>query len=454
MSIYMKRLEKLSKSLKKGETAVLFAGKSPESTADSSYKLRTNKSFFYFTGLSCEDYRLAISVTEKGKEFRLFIEKPNYDIEKWVGRKLTKEQASEISGIETVDYTENFNAWLHGQIYNGKIDRLMLDIARYRWDDRARLEEEFAHSVQAKYPHIQIGSISTTIAEMRVIKDKHEIDQMRKAIEITNIGVRRLYEVCEPGMMEYELEAEFLYQLKKRGEKNSFDTIAASGENGVILHYVTNDNELKDGTLVLMDLGSEYKEYAADISRTFPVNGKFTKRQRQLYEIVLKAQEDVLEIMKPGTMFSELNKRCRESFLESLKKIGLANNDEELWKYYYHGVGHYLGLDVHDLGSRDMELQEGMVITLEPGLYIAEEGIGIRIEDDILITKKGNENLSISIPKLPDEIEKIMAEAKKQRGATPRAAAKAVSKSTQKGAPKVSSKIASKSAPKKGRAKK
>ncbi|MDO4753607.1 MAG: aminopeptidase P family protein, partial [Bacillota bacterium] len=373
---------------------------------------------FYYTGLSCEDYRVAISVTDKGTEIRLFIEKPNYDIEKWVGRKLTKEQAMEISGIKVVDYTENFNTWLNGQIQNGKIDRLMLDIARYRWDDRIRLEEEFAHTVQQKYPQVLIGSISTKIAEMRVIKDKHEIEQMRKAIEITNIGIRRLYEVCEPGMMEYELEAEFLYQLKKRGEKNSFETIAASGENGVILHYVTNDNVMKDGTLVLMDLGSEYKEYAADISRTFPVNGKFTKRQRELYEIVLKAQEDVLEIMKPGTMFSELNKRCRESFLKNLKKIGLAKTDEELWKYYYHGVGHYLGLDVHDVGARDIELKEGMVITLEPGLYVAEEGIGIRIEDDILITKNGNENLSIDIPKLPDEIEKIMAEAKKKRGST------------------------------------
>lgn len=418
MSIYKKRLEKLAKSLKKGETAILFAGRAPESTADSTYKLRTNKSFFYYTGLGCEDYKVTISSTEKGIEYRLFIEKPNYDVEKWVGRKLTKEQASEISGIETVDYTENFHTWLHGLIYAGKIERLMLDIARYRWDDRARLEEEFARTITDKYPHVQIGSISTAIATMRVIKDKHEIEQMRKAIEITNIGVRRLYEICEPGMYEYELEAEFLYQLKKRGEKNSFDTIAASGENGVILHYVTNDNVLQDGSLVLMDLGSEYKEYAADISRTFPVNGKFTARQRQIYELVLQAQEDVLKIMKPGTMFSELNKKCQESFAKSLRKIGLIKKEDELSKYYYHGVGHYLGLDVHDVGPRDTELKEGMVITLEPGLYIAEEGIGIRIEDDILITKTGNENLSKDIPKLPDEIEAIMAEAKKQRKKT------------------------------------
>lgn len=415
MSIYTKRLEKLAKSLKKGETAIFFAGLAPVSTADSVYKLRTNKNFFYLTGLNCEDYKLAVSVTGNGIEYRLFIEKPNYDIEKWVGRKLTKEQASEISGIENVDYTEHFHTWLHGMIYTGKLERLMLDISRYRWDDRARLEEEFAKSVTSKYPQVHIGNIANVLADMRVIKEKHEIDQMRKAIEITNIGIRRLYEVCEPGMMEYELEAEFLYQLKKRGEKNSFETIAASGDNGVILHYVTNDHVMKDGTLVLMDLGSEYREYAADISRTFPVNGKFTARQREIYEIVLKAQEDVLEIMKPGTMFSELNRRCRESFLKSLSAIGLAKTDEELSKYYYHGVGHYLGLDVHDVGPRDTELKAGMVITLEPGLYIAEEGIGIRIEDDILITKNGNENLSKDIPKLPDEIEAMMAEAKKAR---------------------------------------
>ncbi len=416
MSIYVKRLEKLAKTLKKGETAIVFAGLAPESTADSSYRLRTNKNFFYLTGLKCEDYKVAVSCTEKGVKIRLFIEKPNYDVEKWVGRKLTKEQAKEISGIEDIDYTENFTAWLSGMIYSGDTEAVMLDIARYRYNDRERLEEEFAKSITGKYPHVRIGNISNVLASMRVIKEKHEIDQMREAINLTDIGVRRLYEVAEPGMMEYELEAEFAYQLARRGEKNSFETIAASGENGVILHYVSNDNMLKDGTLVLMDLGSEYKEYAADISRTFPVNGKFTERQRQIYDIVLKAQADVIKVMKPGTKFEELNKTCKKSLLASLKKIGLVKNEEELAKYYYHGVSHYLGLDVHDVGPRDTELKAGMVLTVEPGLYIAEENIGIRIEDDVLITKSGNEVLSNMIPKDPDEIEAIMAEAKKRRG--------------------------------------
>lgn len=409
MTNYTKRLEKLGKKLAKGETVILFAGLSPESTSDSRYSLRTNKSFFYFTGLKAETYKVALYADESGVDYTLFIEKPNYDVEKWTGRRLTKEQAGKISGIKNVLYTEDFEAWLNSRIYNDKTKRIMLDIGRYSWNDRMRLEEEFAKIITEKYPHVSIGSVSGEIAKMREIKDAHEIEQLRKAIDITDAGIRKLYAVAKPGMYEYELAAEFAYEIGKRGETNSFETIAASGENGYILHHVENDRKMQDGDLVLMDLGSWYKEYAADISRTFPVNGKFTERQKQIYEIVLKAQEDVLKVMKPGTPFAEINKACRASLLKSMKKIGMVKNDEELWKYYYHGVSHPIGLDVHDVGVRGGVLKAGMVLSLEPGIYIAEENIGIRIEDDILITKTGNEVLSKQIPKSVADIERLMA---------------------------------------------
>ncbi len=412
--MYKERLARLAEGLNRGEMVVLFAGKTPESTADSRYKLRTNKSFFYFTGLGAEDYKVVVSVTDKGAEYKLFIEEPLFDIEKWVGKKLTKEQAAEISGIEDVAYLQDFEAYVGARIIDGLASTVYFDFERYHWNDEARMEEKFAKVLSDKFPHVDIKNIHHRIGKMRGVKDAHEIEQMREVIRITNIGVRKLYETVEPGMNEYDLEAEFFKQIMQNGASDvSFETIVASGQNATMLHYVDNKSELKDGDLVLTDLGALYGEYCADISRTFPINGKFTERQKELYNIVLKAQEDILKVMKPGVHFSELNKTARKSLLESLKKIGLASTDEELSKYYFHSCGHHLGLDVHDLGGRDVILEEGMIITNEPGVYIAEEGIGIRIEDDVLITADGAEVLSADIPKQIDEIEAIMAAAKK-----------------------------------------
>ncbi len=214
----------------------------------------------------------------------------------------------------------------------------------------------------------------------------------------------------KPGMLEYEMSALFEYQVKCSGAKGlGFPTIAAAGGNAVILHYVENDAVMKSDDLLLLDFGALHNNYSADISRTIPVGGKFTERQKVLYNIVLKAQEAVIEAIEPGLPYSKLNEICKEVLLKECKSIGLFEKDEDLAKYYYHGVGHYLGLDTHDLGNREQELKPGMVVTVEPGLYIAEEGIGIRIEDDILVTVEGHENLSTGIVKSVEEIESFMA---------------------------------------------
>ena len=211
-------------------------------------------------------------------------------------------------------------------------------------------------------------------------------------------------------MYEYQAESVFNYTITNNGaDGNAFDTIAASGENAVILHHIENDSKVKKDNLILMDLGAQYNQYASDISRTLPVSGKFTERQKELYNIVLNTQKEVIKIMIPGTPFSKMNEIAKEFFAKELINLGLIQNEEEVAKYYYHGVGHYMGLDTHDLGSREVDLQPGMVITCEPGLYIAEENIGIRIEDDILITEKGNEVLSKAIIKEVDDIERFMS---------------------------------------------
>ena len=232
---------------------------------------------------------------------------------------------------------------------------------------------------------------------------------IREAIDITDKGIKSLMKNSKAGMKEYELEAYFDFTLKSNGAKDyAFHTIAASGKNATILHYDENDSELEDGKLVLFDLGAQYKYYNADISRTFPINGKFTERQKQVYNVVLRAQEAVTAIARPGILFSVLNDTAKEVLAEGCIELGLIKEASELAKYYFHGVSHYLGLDTHDVGNRDIELKPGMVFTNEPGLYIEEESMGIRIEDNILITEGGCENLSKQIIKTVEEIEEFM----------------------------------------------
>lgn len=396
--------------LEVGDMAILFSGKAPKSTADAHYSFLPNKNFYYFTGCTQEHFVLAMLKMDKGMDCTLFIEKPDYDVEKWVGRKLTKESATEISGILDVQYLDQYISHIGRNVYNGKVQRLLLDLEKMGWDEQDSPAGTFAGEFSKRYPFVAIKSLHFILSELRVLKSEEEIAFIQKAIDITHKGLEGVLTMLRPEVLEYQIEATFAYHTRMNGaERCAFETIAASGEDAVILHYVENSKKVKDGDLVLLDLGAQYKQYSADISRTYPVNGKFSDRQKQIYNIVLKAQEAVIEAIKPGVPFEALNKICQESLTESLMVIGLIKEASELSKYYYHGVSHYLGLDVHDIGSRNGLLKSGMILTVEPGLYIAEEGIGIRIEDDILITDDGNINLSLAIPKSVEEIEAIMS---------------------------------------------
>lgn len=260
-----------------------------------------------------------------------------------------------------------------------------------------------------KYPYIRIKNIYHEIALLRTVKSKEEVELITKAIEVTNTGILSMMKNAKPGMMEYEIEAYFDFELKRNGIKDfAFPTIAAAGVNGTILHYGENNSKTADGDLLLLDLGAQYKYYNADISRTFPVNGKFTERQKAIYNIVLKANEEVMKAVKPGVTTLDLQKTAKAVLSEGCKAIGLIKEDSEIDRYYYHGVAHPLGLDTHDVGPRGIELKAGMIITDEPGLYIEEEKIGIRIEDDILVTEDGYVNLSKNIIKSVEDIENYM----------------------------------------------
>lgn len=393
-----------------GEIAIIFSGNSPKSTADARYGFLPNKNFYYFTGCTQEHFILTLHKTEESLDSVLYIERPDYDIEKWIGRKLTMDQAKEISGIENVQYLDAFHKTLNRMIYDGKVSGIYLDLERLDWDERNTVVDDFADEVAKKYPHLALKTFHGIVSDLRMIKDSFEVEQIERAVELTKNGLDEILASLKPDMYEYQAESIFSHTIRMAGaDGNSFPTIAASGEDAVILHYVENSKKMKDGDLVLLDLGAQYKQYAADITRTYPVNGKFSERQKTLYNIVLKAQEAVIEAIKPGTPFVSLNKICQDSLSESLMEIGLIKNPSELGKYYYHGVSHHLGLDVHDLGKRNCNLDPGMVLTVEPGLYIADEGIGIRIEEDVLVTPEGNRVLSAAIPKTVEEIESIMS---------------------------------------------
>ncbi len=342
------------------------------------------------------------------KEY-LFIKDIDPVREKWEGKTIRKEEVLDICGIEDVKYLGDFNSFIDKLILNKEEFNIYLDL------EKENSSYNFLKEIKEKYYNITIKNGYRLISELRLIKTEEEVDRIRKAIAITIDGVKEIMKNSKAGIREYELEAYFDFVCKKSGVKDfAFKTIAASGKNATILHYVTNDSEIRNGDLILFDLGAQYKYYNGDISRTFPVNGKFTERQKDVYNAVLRVNERVIKEMKPGVSFLELNNKAKKWIAEECISLGLITNKEDVSKYYYHSIGHSLGMDTHDieLENRNVIFESGMIYTVEPGIYIEEEGIGIRIEDDVLITKDGHEVLTKEMIKTIDEIEEFMAKHK------------------------------------------
>ena len=407
--LFVKNRKNLWDKLEENSITVMFAGEAPYKSADEKYTFTPNRNFYYLTGINREKMILML-VKRNGKvEETLFIEKNDPIMARWVGEKMPEVEASEISGIEKIKFVEEFEESIGLILDRAKIDSLYLDLERQQFHMSASTPQRFSSAITERYPYLKIRNIYHEMAGLRLIKSEGEIELIREAIDITDKGIKALMKNSKVGMREYELEAYFDFTLKSNGVTDyAFHTIAAGGKNATVLHYNENNSELLEDTLILFDLGAQYKYYNADISRTFPVSGKFTERQKQVYNVVLRAQEAVTAIAKPGILFSILNETAKKVLTEGCIELGLIKEESELSKYYFHGVSHYLGLDTHDVGSRDIELKPGMVFTNEPGLYIEEENMGIRIEDNILITESGSENLSKQIIKTVEEIEAFM----------------------------------------------
>lgn len=410
-SLFKGKRKQLTDAMEPNSILVLFADSAPHKSADAHYTFTPNRNFYYITGIARE-HSVYIAVNTNGLVTeQLFIEKADPDVEKWVGRKLKKADATTLSGIETVGFVDELEALLARKLSSGLYQTMYLDLSAESWAPHTDQAHRFARDIAQRHPYLGIRNVHATLSSLRMTKSDDEVENIRKAIEITNLGIRNLLVHAKPEMFEYELEAHFNFTLKSHGvREHAFTSIVASGENGVILHYEENDRKVENGDLVLLDLGASYRWYNADISRTFPVNGKFSDRQKELYNIVLLAMQETMDAVKPGLPIKRLNEITKEVLGRELRRIGLIQNDAELSKYYYHGVSHYLGLDTHDVGFyEDVTLVPGMVLTIEPGLYIAEEATGIRIEDNVLVTSDGYENLSSQIPKTVEEIEAIMA---------------------------------------------
>ena len=393
----------------------IFSGTAPMKSLDESYPFSVDRNFYYLTGIEKENMILTIRKTYTGDVVEsLYIEPYDEVLAKWVGPRMKSDEATEISGIESVhdvgEFGDDLNRIIEGSRGLGKY-KIYLDLWRYNSDQADTPAHTLAKKLQDRYPAVGIEEIYGDMAEMRAVKSDAEISLMRRAQETTRVAIEAMMKHAYPGVNESELEGAFDFALMKQGARqHAFTSIVAGGVRATTLHYNENNCIVEDGQLVLIDLGSAEKNYCADISRTFPVNGKFTERQKEIYNTVLEAQNIVIANAKPGLTTRDLNKLVVDYYESRLDDLGLRKDGKGVRDYYYHGVSHSLGLDTHDICTeRERTLKPGMVITVEPGLYIEDEGIGVRIENDVMITEDGCVDLSSDIPRTVEEIEALMS---------------------------------------------
>ena len=408
-----KRRDNLFNLMKENSVAVIFSGVSKIATEDELYPFVVNNSFYYFTEISQEHSVLLLIKGVSERKVYLFVDEYNELKEKWTGKRLTYEQASIISGLENVYSMNNFENMLNLALSKndnqyGAINNLYIDLTPEVKIGDLLSTQAFAEDLSSKHKGLEVLDVKPLITSLRMVKSPYEVDKLRSAINMTNLGINKL--ICElrPGLMEYELADIFEFFGRQHNRHGlAFSTIVACGKNATCLHYPTQSSPVTNNSLILFDLGYKHDGYCADISRTFPVNGKFEGMQKAVYEAVLLCNKEIIKYAKPGLTIADLQEKARQILKGELVKLKLLKEDEDVTKYYYHNVSHHLGLDTHDASNREKPLEEGNVITVEPGLYIAELGIGVRIEDDVLICKDHAECLSIEIPKEVADIEKL-----------------------------------------------
>lgn len=420
--LFVKNREKLRGMLKPNSIAIVHANDILPTNADGSLLLHQNKDLYYLTGADQEETVLLLfpdAKSEKDREI-LFVRETNEHIAVWEGEKLDKTQATEVSGIKRVEWSETFMNQL--MILAPQADHIYLSTNEHTRAARVvqTRNDRFIKTCQERFPLHRYERLAPLLHELRMIKDPLEVEVLQKACDITEAGFRRVLAFVEPGVGEWEVEAEYLHEfVRNRSRGFAYSPIVGSGKNACVLHYLESQDICQDGDMLLMDVAAEYANYNADMTRTIPVNGKFTPRQRDVYEAVLRILRQCNEILRPGMLPDQYQKKVREMMEVELIGLGLIdaeeakNQDREtlplVSKYFMHGTSHHLGLDVHDVSPINEPYREGMVFTIEPGIYIREENLGVRLENDVLIGKDGNTDLMGNIPIEADDIEALMA---------------------------------------------
>jgi Xaa-Pro aminopeptidase len=418
--LFIENRKKLVKQLKPDSIAIINANDYMPTNADGTMRFKQNTNLFYLTGVDQEETILLLFPDAPDQKFKeiLFVAETSELMAIWHGKKLSKEEATEKTGIKNVMWLSDFpNIFrtLVTDAYN-----IYLESNEHK---RAVIEVEtrnarFIKWCKEEYPLHNYERVSPLIYKLRMFKSKQEIELMKEAIRLTDLGFRKVMKMTKPGVKEYEIEAEFIYQfMRNGGALADYTPIIASGPGACVLHYIDNDKPCKDGDLILIDVGASYANYNADMTRCIPVNGKFTKRQKDVYNAVLRSMKSTIKLIKPKADWMAIQKETEQNIEKELVDLGLLKikdikDQDPNWpafkKYFMHNVSHFLGLDVHDFGYFDTPYAPGMVFTVEPGIYIREEGIGVRIENNVVLTEKGNDDLFKNVPVEVDEIEELM----------------------------------------------
>ncbi|GHB41199.1 aminopeptidase P family protein [Mongoliitalea lutea] len=418
--LYIKNRQKLISKLPPKSVAVFHSNDIMPTNADGTMRFRQNNDIFYLSGIDQEESILVICPDFPNPDMReiLFLRETNEHIAVWEGHKYTQDEAEQASGIQNIQWVANFD-----QVFNTLIslsDHIFLNTNEHlRADVQVESRDaRFIKSCKERYPLHNYHRVAPLMHQLRAVKEQEEIDQMQIACDITEKGFRRILTFVKPGVTEYEIEAEFIHEfIRNRSKGFAYEPIIASGPNACVLHYIENKEICKDGDLILFDVGAEYGNYNADMSRTIPVNGRFTPRQRAVYDAVLRVQKGAMNILRPRINIQEYHKEVGLMMQSELVGLGLIDktdiaNQDPKWpaykKYFMHGTSHHLGLDVHDVGTMHEPITAGMVFTVEPGIYIPEEGMGIRLENNIVIQENGYLDLMRNIPIETEEIEELM----------------------------------------------
>lgn len=393
--------------------AFIYSGVSKISNEDENYPFKVNTSFFYLTGIKQENSLLMLIKSLGQTKVYLFIDEYSELKEKWTGKRINVDEASSISGINNVLENSSLEniielALSKDKLQYGEINKIYLDLTPEIKVASSLSTIQKAEELKEKY-NVEVIDIKPILTQLRMVKDDDEIKCLREAISITGSAINNLLLNLKPGCYEYELSDIFeFYGRSHNRSELAFSTICAAGKNATCLHYPTQNCRVAANDLVLFDLGLKYNGYCADISRTYPVNGVYEGIGKTIYEVVLACNKAVIKYIRPGLTLKDLQEYTKDFLYKECVKTGLMNPNEEITQYYYHNISHHLGLDTHDCSNRELPLEKGNVITVEPGLYFAKYGIGVRIEDDVVLTDEGCDVLSYEIPKEISDIEKLL----------------------------------------------